>query len=91
MSDPTAAARMKRYRQRLKEQAPARAEIRARRVAAVADRLERDHAAAARLLANVDPALGEALIQELNRRQFERAEARAVARAGGPDRGERPS
>ena len=74
---------MKRYRQRRKERAPAEAEIRARRVAAVADQLERDHAAAARLLASLDPGLGEALLAELNRRAFERA----VARGWGPDRG----
>ncbi len=77
MGDPTAAERMRRYRARRKERAPVEAEIRQRRVAAVADQLERDHAAAARLLANLDPALGEALIQELNRRAFERAVARA--------------
>ena len=77
MSDPTAAERMKRYRQRRKERAPAEAEIRQRRVAAIADQLERDHAAAARLLADLDPALGEALIAELNRRAFERAVQRA--------------
>ena len=53
------------------------------RVRAVADRLERDHAAVARLLADVDPGLGEALIRELNRRQFERA----VARTERPDPG----
>ena len=58
-----------------------------RRVTAAADRLERDHAAAARLLADLDPASGEALIQELNRRQFERAEMRARSQ----ERGERPS
>ena len=65
------------YRARLKEQVPTRAEVVQRRVTAAADRLERDHAGAARFLAGLDPAIGEALIRELDRRQFERAEARA--------------
>ena len=82
MGDPTAAERMRRYRARRKERAPVEVEIRQRRVAAVADQFERDHAAAARLLAAVDPALGEALLAELNQRAVERA----VGQAGAPIR-----
>ncbi len=80
-------ARVQRHRQRQREQAPVKAEVMQRRVTAAADRLEAEHPQAARYLAGLDPALGEALIRELDRRQFERAEARARSR----DQGERPS
>ena len=88
MADRTVAERMKRYRARLKEQAPARAEVLQRRVTAAADRLEREHPAAAQMLASLDPLLGEGLIRELNDRAFHRAVQRtheSPSQPGGQD------
>ena len=73
------AERMRRMRQRRAEEAE-RAQQWAVRLA---DRLERDHPEAARVLADVPAHVAGAMVEELNRRAFERA----VARAGSPDQG----
>ena len=79
MPDRTAAERMRRMRQRRAEEA--------QRAAAwavqLADRLGREHPEAARVLADVPAHVAGAMVEELNRRRFERA----VARAGRPDPG----
>ena len=77
------AARVRRFRERQREQAAVEAEVLQRRAAAAADRLERDHPAAARVLAELPPEIAGAVVAELNRRQF----MRAVARAGSQDAG----
>ncbi len=59
------------------------AEVLQRRAAAAADRLERDHPEAARVLAELPADVAGAVVAELNRRAFERA----VQRAGEPGSG----
>ena len=71
-------ARVQRHRQRQRELAEVEAERTARRVTAVADRLERDHPAAARVLAELPVDVAGAVAAELNRRAFERAVQRAA-------------
>ena len=68
------AERMRRMRARRAEEAE-----RARQWAVrLADRLEREHPEAARVLADVPAHVAGAMVEELNRRRFERAEARAA-------------
>ena len=81
------AARVRRHRQRQRELAEVEAERMARRAETIAARLEAEHPAAARILADLAPEVAGAVVAALNRRQFERAEARARSQ----DRGERPS
>ena len=71
------AARVRKYRQRQAEQAEIAAEVLQRRAAAAADRLERDHPEAARVLAELPADVAGAVVAELNRRAFERAVQRA--------------
>ena len=77
------AARVRRFRERQREQAAVEAERTARRAEAIAERLERDHPAAARILADLAPEVAGAVVAALNRRQFERAEMRARSRDQG--------
>ncbi len=81
------AARVRRWRQRQREQAEVEAERTARRAEAIATRLEKQHPACARILADLAPEVAGAVVAALNRRQFERAEARARSQ----DQGERLS
>ncbi len=79
MPDRTAAERMRRMRARRAEEA----ERAAAWAVQLAERLERDHPEAARVLADVPAHVAGAMVEELSRRRFERA----VARAGSHDAG----
>ena len=81
------AARVRRFRERQREQAAVEVERVARRAAAIAERLEAEHPAAARILADLPPEVAGAVVAALNRRGFERA----VGRAASQDAGARPS
>jgi hypothetical protein len=79
MADPErarrlAAARQARFRRRQRELAEQEADITAQRAARLADRLEAEAPAfVAELIARVPPDLGDAVIDELLRRDQERA------------------
>ena len=79
MPDRTAAERMRRMRQRRAEEAERAAQWAVR----LADRLEAEHPEAARVLADVPAHVAGLVVQELNRRQFERAEMRARSQERG--------
>ena len=74
MPDRTAAERMRRMRQRRQDEAERAAAWAVR----LADRLEREPPEAARVLADVPAHVAGLVVQELNRRAFERAVQRAA-------------
>ncbi len=76
MPDRTAAERMRRMRQRRADEEEGRQQW----GATIAARLEAQHPEAARILADLPPDVAGYVVAELNRRQFERAEARAAER-----------